>query len=118
MLTIVDLSEDRLLFGELVAVRTRSTMTRDRNLQFRGNSSSESVEFSPLDFFVAFSPGFLCNLVKASPQNVGKIAQSQEGTNVHLSNMHFVLCQIFGLNRLTPPFHAFFPLPSSLLLPH
>ena len=24
----------------------------------------------------------------------------QEGTNVHFSNVHFVLCQIFGLNRL------------------
>ena len=35
----------------------------------------------------------------------------QEGTNVHFSNVHFVLCQNFGLNRLTPPFHAFFPPP-------
>ena len=47
----------------------------------------------------------------------------QEGTNVHFSNVHFsnvhfVLCQNFGLNRLTPPFHAFFPPLSSLLLPH
>ena len=34
---------------------------------------------------------------------------SQEGTNVHFSNVHFVLCQVFGLNHLTPPFHAFVP---------
>ena len=40
-----------------------------------------------------------------------RASQSQEGTNVHFSNMHFVLCQIFGLNHLTPPFHAFFPPP-------
>ena len=33
----------------------------------------------------------------------------QEGTNVHFSNVHIVLCQIFGLDHLTPPFHAFFP---------
>ena len=43
--------------------------------------------------------------------------KSQEGTNVHFSNVPFVLCQIFGLNRLTPSFHAFFP-PPSLLRPH
>ena len=35
----------------------------------------------------------------------------QEGTNVHFSNVHFVLCQALGLNPLTPPFHAFFPPP-------
>ena len=29
--------------------------------------------------------------------------------DVHFSNVHFVLCQNCGLNRLTPPFHAFFP---------
>ena len=37
------------------------------------------------------------------------IHEIQEGTNVHFSNVHFVLCQNFGLNRPTPPFHAFFP---------
>ena len=26
---------------------------------------------------------------------------TQEGTNVHFSNVHFVLCQSFGLNHLT-----------------
>ena len=31
----------------------------------------------------------------------------QGGTNLHFSNVHFVLCQTFGLNHLTPPFHAF-----------
>ena len=45
----------------------------------------------------------------------GKDAQKnkeiQGGTNVHFSNVHFVLCQIFGLKPLTPPFHAFFPPP-------
>ena len=30
---------------------------------------------------------------------------------MHFSNVHFVLCQNFGLNRLTPPFHAFLPPP-------
>ena len=39
------------------------------------------------------------------------LAESQEGTNVHLSDVHFVLCQTFGLNHLTPPFHAFFSTP-------
>ena len=28
---------------------------------------------------------------------------------MHFSNVHFVLCQNFGLNRLTPPFHALLP---------
>ena len=45
-----------------------------------------------------------------------KNAIIQEGTNVHFSNLHFVLCQDFCLHRLTPPFHAFSPPPSSLLL--
>ena len=30
---------------------------------------------------------------------------------MHFSNMYFVLCQIFGLNHLTPPLYAFFPPP-------
>ena len=34
---------------------------------------------------------------------------SQAETDVHFSNLHLVLCQNFGLNRLTPPFHGFFP---------
>ena len=27
---------------------------------------------------------------------------------MHFSNVHFVLCQIFGLHHLTPPVNAFF----------
>ena len=42
----------------------------------------------------------------------------QEGTNVHFSDVHVVLCQIFGLNHLMLPFHAFFSRPSSLLVQH
>ena len=42
---------------------------------------------------------------------LAKIPLAQPITNVHLSNVHFVLCQNFGLKRLTPPFHAFFPPP-------
>ena len=30
---------------------------------------------------------------------------------MHFSNVRFVLCQVFGLNHLMPPFHAFFPPP-------
>ena len=36
---------------------------------------------------------------------------SQEGTNVHFSNVHFVLCQIFGLNHLMPPHPCLLPPP-------
>ena len=35
----------------------------------------------------------------------------QEGTNVHLSNVHLVLCWNFRLNRLTPPSMPSFPPP-------
>ena len=42
------------------------------------------------------------------PRGSQGLKVSQEGTNVHFSNVHFVLCQIFGLDHLTPPFHAFF----------
>ena len=41
------------------------------NLQFRG---ADFLKYSPVDLFV-FSPGFLCNLVKKSPQNEEKIAR-------------------------------------------
>ena len=34
---------------------------------------------------------------------------NQEGTNVHVSNVLFVLYQIFGLNHLTPPSMPSFP---------
>ena len=61
-------------------------------------------------------PGALQTKVKSYKHPVLTL-YDQEGTNVHFSNVHFVLCQIFGLNRLTPPFSALFP-PSSLLLPH
>ena len=37
--------------------------------------------------------------------------QTRPETNVHFSNVHFVLCQSLGLNHRTPPFHAFFPPP-------
>ena len=53
-------------------VRTRATTTRDRNLQFRGAVSTGG---SPLDFF-AFSPVFMCNLVRRAPKNLEKVAKN------------------------------------------
>ena len=52
--------------------RTSSTTTRDRNLQFRGAVSTGG---SPLDSF-AFSPVFMCNLVRRAPQNLEKVAKN------------------------------------------
>ena len=43
-------------------LRTRSTTTIDRNLQFRGIFSTGFSEFSPVDFF-PFSSGTLCKEV-------------------------------------------------------
>ena len=54
--------------------RTRSTTTRDRNLLFRGAISTGFFEFSPVDFS-HFSPCWLCNLVRKSPQNMEKVAR-------------------------------------------
>ena len=53
-------------------IRTNSTTTRDRNLQFRGAVSTGG---SPLDFF-AFSPGFMCNLVGRAPENLEKVGKN------------------------------------------
>ena len=53
-------------------LRTRSTTTRDRNLQFRGTFSTGCFfEFSPVDFLPS-SPGFLCNLEWKSPPKYGE----------------------------------------------
>ena len=63
-------------------IRTHSTTTRDRNLQFRGAVSTGFFEFSPVDSF-PLSPGFfLCNLIMKSPQNVEKIARLPGGEKV------------------------------------
>ena len=55
-------------------LRTRSTTTRDRNLQFQGDVSTGFFKFSPLDLF-SLSPAFLCNSVRRFSPNVEKIAR-------------------------------------------
>ena len=57
-------------------LKTRSTTTRDRNLQFRGNFSTG---FFFGIFSRGFSPGLLCTLVRKWPQNVEKIARIPGG---------------------------------------
>ena len=60
---------------KVVYVRMRSTTTRDRFICIFGVPSPlDFFEFSPVDFF-SVSLGFLCNLVRFSPQNVEKIAR-------------------------------------------
>ena len=47
----------------MTKIRTRSTTTRDRNLQFRGAVSTGFLNFIHQWMFFTFSPGLLCNLV-------------------------------------------------------
>ena len=60
--------------GRASKVRTRSTTTRDRSLQFRGSFSTGFLEFSRVDFCSFFSAFSVCNLVRNFPQNVENIA--------------------------------------------
>ena len=68
---------------------------------------------SDLRFQAAISepqtPSLCGNSGNLAPSTQKSLAIAQEGTNVRFSNVHFVLSQIFRLNHLTPPFHAFFP---------
>ena len=54
-------------------VRTRAPTTRDRNMHFRGAFSS-GFFWIFVQWIFSFSPGFVCNLVRNSPQNVEKFA--------------------------------------------
>ena len=82
-----------------VCFRARSTMTRDRNLQFRRESPLDFWEFSPVDLF-SFSPGFMCNLVRTSLQNVEKwpdFARRKMHKSCHVSGCHvFFFFFFFG----------------------
>ena len=90
--------------------RTRSTTTRDRNLQFRGFSPLEFGRFSPVFLqcissseLFPFSPGFLCNLVRKSPQNVERIARFPGGVKV-AESCHVSSCHDFVGPEFTPRF--------------
>ena len=56
----------------LTNLRTRSTTTRDRNLQISGRRLHWRLSTG----FFAFSPGSLCNLVRLAPQNLEKVAKN------------------------------------------
>ena len=75
---------------EGILYRTRSTTTRDRNLQFRGAVSSGG---SPLDFF-AFSPVFMCNLVRTSSLKSGESSEKSSGEN-RVKSCHVCGCHGF-----------------------
>ena len=57
----------------------------------------------------------LDNLSRGVPgRNLSRSSSIKRGQTCTLQTCTFVLCQIFGLNHHTRPFHAFFPPPSSL----
>ena len=72
-----------------VTIRTSSTTTRDRNLQFRGAVSTGG---SPLDFLIFF-PVFMCNLVRQAPQNL-ESSEKSSGEN-RVKSCHFCGCHGF-----------------------
>ena len=73
-----DFAKDKVwtpLKGNSALVRTRSTTTRDRNLQFRGSfSTGFFLSFLQWKFFL-FLQVFLCNLIRKWPQTVEKVAR-------------------------------------------
>ena len=74
-------------------LRTRSTTTRDRNLQFRG---AVSTDFFFSGIFFLFSPGLLWSLARKWPQNVEKVARFPGGEkgveSCHVSGCHGFFC--------------------------
>ena len=70
----------------LGCLRTRSTTTKNRNLQFRGAVSTGFFEFSPVDFFP------LLQVFCVAPQNIKKIARFPVGEksaeSCHVSGCH------------------------------
>ena len=71
-------------------VRTRSTTTRDRNLQFRGAGSTGG---SPLDFLL-FLPSMYVQFSKTSPLKSGESSEKSNGEN-RVKSCHVCGCHVF-----------------------
>ena len=83
-----------------IKLRTRSTTTRDRNLQFRGAVSTGG---SPLDFLVFLQ--YLCAISKTSPLKSGESSEKSSGEN-RVKSCHVCGCHgFFGPDK--PLFRLF-----------
>ena len=83
-----------------VKFRTRSTTTRDRNLQFRGAVSTGG---SPLDFFVLFLQYFSAQFSKTSPLKSGESSEKSSGEN-RVESCHVCGCHgFFGPEKCPKP---------------
>ena len=81
-------------FGDLCGilwVRTSSTTTRDRNLQFRGAVSTGG---SPLDFFCFFSRIYV-QFGKTSPPKSGESSEKSSGEKIASNPVTSVAVMIF-----------------------
>ena len=76
-------------------LRTRSTTTRDRNLQFRGAVSTGFFWVFSSRFF-PFSPGLLCNWVRKPPQKCGENCPIF-WRRKSVESCHFSGCHIFSV---------------------
>ena len=85
-----------LVISRCRKLRTRSTTTRDRNLQFRGIFSTGLLEFSPGIF--PLSPDFLCSLIGNRPETSRKIARSPSGEK-NIESCHVSGCHGFFWSR-------------------
>ena len=93
--------------GDLICllVRTHSTTTRKRNLQYLGAVSTRFVFSSG---FFPFFPGILCNVVRKSPQNMEKKTRFPGGEKI-VESCHACGCHgLFG-----PDLGAFFDIRES-----
>ena len=82
----------RPFFAFVVASGRVRPRQRTEICNFGAPSPLDFYEFSPVDSFSFFSPGFLCNLVRQSPQNLEKIARFPGGEksveSCHVSGCH------------------------------
>ena len=77
-------------------IRTSSTTTRDRNLQFRGAVSTGG---SPLDFLLFFSSIYV-QFSKTSPQKSGESSEKSSGEN-RVKSCHVCGCHGFFGSELS-----------------
>ena len=88
---------------ESIFVRTRSTTTRDRNLQFRGASPLEA-----LHWIFCFFSSFYVQFSKTSPLKSGESSEKSSGEN-RVKSCHVCSCHVF----FGPDFAIFVKTPCS-----
>ena len=89
-------------------VRTSSTTTRDRNLQFRGAVSTGGSPLEALHWIFCFFSSIYVQFCKTSPLKSGESSEKSSGEN-RVKSCHVCGCHGFFGPDLGPPKNALFP---------